>query len=258
MVFKKVKRRRRSQQMAGVGLSDVIKRTLLFSCKNLPPSCTACRHHTERWTGQSCHWEEDRRKTAVVNVLMLNTISFSCLSCELATFMEPLKGWWGLTNAAKRWWAVSRFSLYILLLNANIMINMHHLLVSVRFSCCLVLNLFQWEGPQYELPLWCPVVSPVLCPRTFMSSWVTPLLKMFETLQEVVSSYPSCVDVQNLPGNRNGLEFFSPFWHRLGYSVSFSTKSQVETCILHIAACGRAQWIRRCLSEIWFWLSHTF
>lgn len=91
---------------------------------------------------------------------------------------------------------------------------------------------------------WCPVVSPVLCPRTFMSSWVRPLLKMFETLQEVVSSYLSCVDVQNLPGNRDGLEFFAPFWHCLGYSVSFSTKSQVETCILHIAAWGRPEWIR--------------
>lgn len=74
-----------------------------------------------------------------------------------------------------------------------------------------------------------------------------------EILQEVVFSHPSKVNWQNLPGNGNGLELPAAFWHRLRHSVSFSTDSQVVTCILHVAACGRFRWFSGYLT-----LSPTF
>lgn len=74
-----------------------------------------------------------------------------------------------------------------------------------------------------------------------------------EILQEVVLSHPSNVNGQNLPGNGDGLELPAAFRHCLRHSVSFSTDSQVVTCILHVAAWGRFRWFSGYLT-----LSPTF
>lgn len=88
--------------MAGVGLSD-INFTVLMQKLTSRMYCLQAPHGEMNWSVMSL----GRRKEENCICECINAehnLNF-CLSGELATFMEHLEGWGGLTYAAKRWLA---------------------------------------------------------------------------------------------------------------------------------------------------------